>query len=85
MKWEIGIDMYTLICVKWITNKNLLYKKNKIKLKKKTEAAKKKKKMLCEEETGKTSSERKRKNVKFPTAKEEHVHEFFKWMTIDIK
>ena len=32
MNWEIGIDMYTLICIKWITNKNLLYKKiNKIK------------------------------------------------------
>ena len=31
--WEIGIDMYTLICIKWITNKNLLYKKiNKIEL-----------------------------------------------------
>ena len=27
MNWEIGIDIYTLICVKWITNKNLLYKK----------------------------------------------------------
>ena len=25
--WEIGTDMYTLICIKWITNKNLLYKK----------------------------------------------------------
>ena len=24
MNWEIGIDMYTLICIKWITNKNLL-------------------------------------------------------------
>ena len=36
MNWEIGIDMYTLICIKWITNKNLLYKKiNKIKFKKK--------------------------------------------------
>ena len=36
MNWEIEIDMYTLICIKWITNKNLLYKKiNKIKLKKK--------------------------------------------------
>ena len=34
MNWEIGIDIYTLICTKWITNKNLLYKKiNKIKLK----------------------------------------------------
>ena len=27
MNWEIGIDMYTLICIKWITNKNQLYKK----------------------------------------------------------
>ena len=35
MNWEIGVDMYTLICIKWITNKNLLYKKiNKIKFKK---------------------------------------------------
>ena len=31
MNWEIGIDIYTLICIKWITDKNLLYKKiNKI-------------------------------------------------------
>ena len=31
MNWEIGIDIYTLICIKWMTNKNLLYKKiNKI-------------------------------------------------------
>ena len=29
MDWEIGIDIYTLICIKWITNKNLLYKKIK--------------------------------------------------------
>ena len=27
MNWEIGIDMYTLICIKSITNKNLLCKK----------------------------------------------------------
>ena len=27
MNWEIGIDIYTLICMKQITNKNLLYKK----------------------------------------------------------
>ena len=27
MNWEIGIDIYTLICIKSITNK-LLYKKN---------------------------------------------------------
>ena len=38
MNWEIGIDMYTLMCIKLMTNKNLLYKKiNKIKkLKKKS-------------------------------------------------
>ena len=36
MNWAIGIDIHTLICIKWITNKNLLYKKiNKIKFKKK--------------------------------------------------
>ena len=29
MNWEIGIDIYTLICIKWIANKNLLYKINK--------------------------------------------------------
>ena len=29
MNREIRIDLYTLICIKWITNKNLLYKKNK--------------------------------------------------------
>ena len=35
MNWAIEIDMYTLMCIKWMTNKNLLYKKvNKIKLKK---------------------------------------------------
>ena len=27
MNWETGIDIYTLICIKCITNKNLLYKK----------------------------------------------------------
>ena len=26
MNWEIGIDIYTLICIKYVTNKNLLYK-----------------------------------------------------------
>ena len=32
MNWATGIDMYTLMCIKWMTNKNLLYKKiNKIK------------------------------------------------------
>ena len=36
MNWEIGMDIYTLICIKWITNKNLLSKKiNKIKFKEK--------------------------------------------------
>ena len=35
MNWVIGIDMYTLMCIKLMTNKNLLYKKvNKIKFKK---------------------------------------------------
>ena len=32
MNWEIGIDIYTLICIKWITNKKLLYKKINIQL-----------------------------------------------------
>ena len=27
MNWEVGIDMYTLICIKQINNKNLRYKK----------------------------------------------------------
>ena len=27
LNWEIGIDMYTLMCIKLMTNKNLLYKK----------------------------------------------------------
>ena len=27
MNWAIGIDMYTLMCIKLMTNKNLLYKK----------------------------------------------------------
>ena len=35
MNWAIGIDRYTLMCIKWMTNENLLYKKiNKIKFKK---------------------------------------------------
>ena len=29
MNWAIGIDMYTLMCIKLVTNKNLLYKKKK--------------------------------------------------------
>ena len=37
MNWAIGIDVYTLMYIKWMTNKNLLYKKiNKIKFKKKS-------------------------------------------------
>ena len=23
MNWEIGIDMYTLMCIKWMTNKTI--------------------------------------------------------------
>ena len=39
MNWAIGIDMYTLMCIKPTTNKNLLYKKiNQIKLKRKESA-----------------------------------------------
>ena len=35
MNWAIGIDMYTLMCIKLMTNKDLLCKKiNKIKFKK---------------------------------------------------
>ena len=30
MNWEIGIDIYALMCIKLMTNKNLLYKKNKL-------------------------------------------------------
>ena len=29
MNWAIGIAMYTWMCIKLMTNKNLLYKKNK--------------------------------------------------------
>ena len=29
MNWETGIDMCTLMCIKWITKKNLLYIKKK--------------------------------------------------------
>ena len=27
LNWVIGIDMYTLMCIKFMTNKNLVYKK----------------------------------------------------------
>ena len=30
MNWAIGIDMYTLTCIKLMTNKNLMYKINKL-------------------------------------------------------
>ena len=34
MNCTIGFDMYTLMCIKWMTNKNLLYRKiNNIKFK----------------------------------------------------
>ena len=34
MNWATGIDMYTLMCIKLMPNKNLLYNKiNKMKLK----------------------------------------------------
>ena len=42
MNWEIGIDIYTLTRVKWITNKNLLYKRIKFKFQKKKIAQKSK-------------------------------------------
>ena len=29
MNWAIGIDMYTLMCIKLMTNKDLLFKKKK--------------------------------------------------------
>ena len=37
MNWAIGIDMFTLMCIKLMTNKNLLYK-NKIQKKEKTKS-----------------------------------------------
>ena len=37
MNWAIEIDVYTLMCIKLMTNKNLLYKKiNKIQKEKQT-------------------------------------------------
>ena len=50
MNWAIGIDMYTLLCIKQITNKNLLYKNNKIKYKNKTNTLEKRKKSKIEKE-----------------------------------
>ena len=41
MNWAIGIDMYTLMCIKLMTSKNLLYKNtNKIQKQKMTELLK---------------------------------------------
>ena len=37
MNWTIGIDMYTLMCIKLLTNKNLLHREAKKKKKKKVE------------------------------------------------
>ena len=45
MNWEIGIDMYTLICIKQITNKSLLIK-NKIQKKKSVAYTKEKNKFV---------------------------------------
>ena len=43
MDWAIGMDMYTLMCIKLMTNKNLLYTEiNKIKFKNKTKCNKNK-------------------------------------------
>ena len=47
MNWAIGIDMYTLMCIKLMINKNLLYKKiNKIQKTKKIKKQKQKKKIF---------------------------------------
>ena len=48
MNWVIMTDMYTLMCIKLMTNKNLLYKKiNKIKFKKKKMLKKKESTYQC--------------------------------------
>ena len=39
MNWAIEIDVYTLMCIKWMTNKNLLYKKKKKKKERKAWAS----------------------------------------------
>ena len=31
MNWEIGIDMYTLMCIKWMTNKKKIIKQKILK------------------------------------------------------
>ena len=40
MNWAIRIDMYTLMCIKLMTNKNLVYKKRKKKKEKSQAIAK---------------------------------------------
>ena len=35
LNWAIGIDMYTVMCIKLMTNKNLQYKQKKQLIKKK--------------------------------------------------
>ena len=29
LNWAIGIDMYTLMCIKWMTNEKKIFKKKK--------------------------------------------------------
>ena len=47
MNWVIVIDMYTLMCIKLMTNKNLLYKKTNSKIKKKNYSKKKKNQIMA--------------------------------------
>ena len=50
MNWAIEIDMYTLMCIKLMTNKNLLYKKiNKIKFQNSKKKSKNKKREITME------------------------------------
>ena len=53
MNWKIGVDIHTLICIKWITSKNLLHKKNKIQ-----NLKKKKKKKRTEDQNRRFSLDR---------------------------
>ena len=45
MNWTIGIDMYTLMCIKLMTDKKLLYKEKKKRTKTTKTILKRKKKM----------------------------------------
>ena len=61
MNWEIEIDIYTLICTKWITNKNLLYKKKtKFKTNKQTNGTKLNLKVLHSKGNHKQNEKRKK-------------------------